>query len=127
MAGNTEEERNRADTLSKRALNWLSMVSAGAFLGTAGALYNVNNDIVRLNEAVEYLKAFGPGTGKRFTWEDGKELRIETTLLRAEIRRLRAEQAAHAGKKAHGVAEAKIHRLEKEVDECCNHNRRQRD
>ena len=121
MASDPEERRIDTVAVSRKALQFISTLAVAACVGISGALYGINNSVVRLTEQVKYLSQFGPGTGKRFTWDDGQEVKADMKLLRQEIQAQRADVNSHKNQGAHNVADSRIRRLEQEVDDCCKH------
>ena len=140
-----EERRANTMAVSRSAAQMGASVVAGLFVAGAIALFNSSHELSRaiddirdLEEDYEELKArihdledFGPGTGKRFTfddWKDGrKELKQEIRDNDQEsIRRHNEQQAAfqalnesvsiHHEIGAHADADRRMSLIERRLD-----------
>ena len=50
-------------------------------IGTGSVLWTFVSDHIRLAERVAFLERFGPGTGNRFTAEDGKRMEARIHVI----------------------------------------------
>jgi hypothetical protein len=90
-------ESRRSDTLEipRTAIKVAAFLASSLLIAVSGVLWNNYNVVGRalgdLEKDVEYLKLFGPGTGKRFTWEDWIDHRREFRALERDVRDLQRE------------------------------------
>lgn len=134
------EDERRADTVavSRQTAKITSTVVGGLLVAGALALFSGNdklnvalNDIKNLEEDIEFLKTFGPGSGPRFTSEDAKvQARELKQAIRdvdqASIRRniscnkdldfLRQSVGIHHEAGAHTDADRRLSRAERRLD-----------
>ena len=124
MAEDQREQRANSMAISRQAAATITTVVSGLILLGAGALFRSNSQLIHLTAAVEHLEEFGPGSGKRFTAEHGrevrediKEIKEDAKLLRTEIRLVRQSCTAHRLTGAHADAERRLNRIEKLIHE----------
>lgn len=67
------ERRANAIAIPRSAATIFATVVAALILGVGRVLYDQHVSHIQLTERVKHLETFGPGTGKRFTYEDGQE------------------------------------------------------
>jgi len=90
-------QRAEANTVSipKRTVNIFTSLGAALIIGISGILFNLVTDNVRLNERLTQLERFGPGTGLRFTKQDGDRLALQILGNSTEIRDIRIWKNNH--------------------------------
>ena len=125
-----DEIERRADTvaISRATANRLVALGAAILLGVAGVLWGVVRDSIRMAQQITYLEKFGPGTGKRFTYEDGQELREMLREMhrdhKKDVERVLEIISVHVAQGAHQRADQRLDELERNADQG---NRRQYD
>jgi len=122
MAADTERTNNDSVSISRKTYGWLAGLASAAFIGAGGALYSINNDVVRLTEVVGYLKEFA-SVGGRFTADNGREMKAEILLMRTEIQELRTAMHKHDARDWHSVAGSEIQGIKSDLKQCCRNDR----
>lgn len=124
------EQRRNTVAISRQAASFAATLAATAFIGISTVFYQrglVLADLTAKQEAqkerIDELKRFGPGTGRRFTWDDGVELKRELREVKDDLREIHKLQTAHGTQGAHldadrriNAAVVRIERLELAVD-----------
>lgn len=119
MAVDEEERRHNSVAISRQTANRLVTLGIAILLGVTGVLWNVVRDSIRMAQQLEYLEKFGPGTGSRFTYQDGQELRKDLRDLNKEhkmdMERVLDLVANHISQGAHARADQRLDSLEKAI------------
>ena len=113
MADDIEERRADTVAVSRKAFQFWTALATAAFMGASGAIYSINNDVVRLSENIKFLNSFGPGTGKRFTADDGDAVKEDLAELKRWVLEMQKSVSAHHAKGEHPFADRRLNELER--------------
>ena len=124
-----DESERRADTvaISRATANRLVALGAAVLLAVSGAFWGVVRDSIRMAQQIAYLEKFGPGTGQRFTYQDGQELREMIREVsrdhKKDVERVLEVVSLHISQGAHPRADQRLQSLERQLN---NHGNMQR-